>query len=51
MKVFEFSEDYDLEQIENMIKEVDDNGNGQIEFEEFKMMMTGDSVKKVLKPK
>lgn len=49
MKVFEFSEDYDLDQIENMIKEVDDNGNGQIEFEEFKQMMTGESVQKVIK--
>jgi len=32
-----------------MIKEVDDNGNGQIEFEEFKQMMTGESVQKVIK--
>lgn len=30
MKVFEFSEDYNVEAIENMIKEVDDNGDGQI---------------------
>lgn len=28
MKVFEFSADYDVSQIEEMIKEVDDNGNG-----------------------
>ena len=51
MKVFEFSEDYNAEEIESMIKEVDDNGNGQIEFEEFKQMMTGDSVQKVLRKK
>ena len=30
MKVFEFSDDYNVEAIENMIKEVDDNGDGQI---------------------
>lgn len=30
MKVFEFSDDYNAEAIENMIKEVDDNGDGQI---------------------
>lgn len=51
MKVFEFSEDYDVTQIEKMIQEVDDNGNGQIEFEEFKQMMTGDSVQNVLRKK
>lgn len=51
MKVFEFSDDYNLEQIENMIKEVDDNGNGQIEFEEFKKMMTGDAVQKIVRKK
>lgn len=51
MKVFEFSDDYNLEQIEEMIKEVDDNGNGQIEFEEFKKMMTGDAVQKIVKKK
>lgn len=44
MKVFEFSEDYNAEEIESMIKEVDDNGNGQIEFEEFKQMIDRKSV-------
>ena len=30
MEVFQFSDDYDIGEIERMIKEVDKNGDGQI---------------------
>lgn len=48
MQVFAFSDDYNLEAIEEMIREVDDNGDGQIQFDEFVNMMTGDSLVKVV---
>ena len=41
MTIFEFSEGFDIAEIESMIKEVDQNGDGQIQFEEFKQMMLG----------
>ena len=34
-----------------MIKEVDSNGDGQIQFAEFKNMMMGESLQKVVKKK
>ena len=51
MKVFEFSDDYNVQEIENMIKEVDENGDGQIQFNEFKNMMMGESLHRVVKKK
>ena len=51
MRVFEFSDDYNVQAISDMIKEVDLNGDGQIQFDEFKNMMMGDSLQKVVKKK
>ena len=51
MKVFEFSDEYNVQEIENMIKEVDENGDGQIQFNEFKNMMMGDALHRVVKKK
>ena len=51
MRVFEFSEDYNSKEIEEMIKEVDENGDGQIQFNEFKNMMMGESLTRVVKKK
>lgn len=45
MEVFQFSGDYDIAEIERMIKEVDKNGDGQIQFDEFKTMMEGQATK------
>lgn len=42
MRVFEFSDEYNTSAIEEMIKEVDENGDGQIQFNEFKNMMMGE---------
>ena len=44
MTIFEFSEGFDIAEIEKMIKEVDSNGDGQIQFEEFKRMMLGGKI-------
>ena len=44
MTIFEFSEGFDITEIEKMIKEVDSNGDGQIQFEEFKKMMLGGKI-------
>jgi len=35
----QFKESVDMDQVTNMIKEVDDNGDGEIDFEEFLVMM------------
>lgn len=51
MSVFAFSDEYNVDAIEEMIKEVDNNGDGQIQFDEFKNMMTGESLGKVVKDK
>lgn len=49
MRVFEFSDEYNVREIEEMIKEVDENGDGQIQFNEFKNMMMGESLARVVK--
>lgn len=50
-RVFEFSDDYDDKEFDEMIKEVDQNGDGQIQFSEFKNMMMGDSLNRLVKDK
>jgi Ca2+-binding EF-hand superfamily protein len=43
MVVFDFkTAGYNVSEVEAMIKEVDENGDGQIQFNEFKNMMMGE---------